>query len=302
MSINDFATSMNETGIITLIPTSGLGNRLRIMASGIKLAREGNKKLQIYWNRNPELNAPFDRLFEYPLHMSIKPIPLKYKVWIVMRRFSSKLFGFENWYLSLFKFDFVFLDSMVNDVLQNRLDLQKEVNKATKTFICSYEEVNYFDLMDYQIFKPVADIQKTIEVMALQFTSATIGIHIRATDHVASIKNSPFYLFENKIDEELRNNPEVTFFIATDNEDYQNTLLQKFGKKKILFHTKVFRRDVTEGITDAVVDLFCLSKTSKIYGSYWSSFSYVAGRIGQVPVHILKKDEVANAYVNDANS
>ena len=293
---------MNESGTITLIPTSGLGNRLRIMATSMKLAREGNKKLQIYWNRNFELNARFDKLFEYPLNISVKPIPIRYKIWIEMRQFSSKLFGFENWYLSLFKFDFVFLDKMVSDVLQNRLNLQKEVNKAKKILICSCEEVNYFDLVDYQIFKPVADIQKTIKVMALQFTSATIGIHIRATDHVASIKNSPFYLFENKMHEELRINPEVTFFIATDNEDYQNTLLQKFGKKKILFHTKVFRRDVTEGITDAVVDLFCLSKTSKIYGSYWSSFSYVAGRIGQVPVHILKKDEVANAYVNDANS
>lgn len=293
---------MNEQGAITLIPTSGLGNRLRVMATAIKLAREGNKKLQIYWNRNPELNAPFDKLFEYPLNISIKPIPLNYKIWIVMRRFSSKLFGLENWYLSLFKFDFVFLDKMVNDVLQNRLDLQKEVNKAKKTFICSYEEVNYFDLPDYQIFKPVSHIQKTIEDMALQFKTSTIGIHIRATDHVTSIKNSPFSLFENKIHDELKINPEVIFFIATDNEDYRNRLLQKFGRKKILFHTKVFRRDMTEGITDAVVDLFCLSKTSKIYGSYWSSFSYVAGRIGQVPVHILRKDEVTNTYTNDADN
>lgn len=293
---------MNEPGTIKLIPTSGLGNRLRIMATAIKLAKEGNKNLQIYWNRNSELNARFDKLFELPLNIQVNPIPLKYKIWIGMRRFSSKLFGFENWYLSLFKFDFVFLDSMVNHVLQNRLDLQKEVNKATKTFICSYEEVNYYDLMDYQLFKPVPAIQKKIDMLVLQFKPSTIGIHIRATDHITSIKNSPFFLFENNIEEELRQNPEVTFFVATDNEDYQNCLLQKFGKEKILFHKKVFRRDVTEGITDAVVDLFCLSKTSKIYGSYYSSFSYVAGRIGQVPVHVLKKDEPAITYINDANN
>jgi hypothetical protein len=283
---------MDERGVITLIPTSGLGNRLRIMATSIKLAREGNKQLRIYWNRNFELNAPFDKLFEYPLNISVKPIPLKYKIWIQMRRFSSKLFGFENWYLSLFKFDLIFLDKLVTDILNKSLDLQKEVNNAKKILICSCEEVNYCDLPDYQLFKPVAAIQKEIDNHVLQFKATTIGIHIRATDHTTAIKNSPFHLFENKIEEELRLNNDTTFFVATDNEDYQNKLLQKFGSEKILFHKKVFRRDQSQGIKDAVVDLFCLSKTSKIYGSYYSSFSYIAGRIGQIPVYAMKEEDL----------
>ncbi|MGN6605055.1 MAG: hypothetical protein ACTHK8_21545 [Ginsengibacter sp.] len=292
---------MNEPGVITLIPTSGLGNRLRIMATAMKLAREGNKKLRIYWNTNSELNAPFDKLFEYPLHFSVKPVPIEYKVWIEMRRFSSKLFGFEDWYLNLFKFDFIFLDRMVTDVLQNRLNLQEEVNKAHNVFICSCEELNYCDLSDYEVFKPVTAIQKKIDNLALQFNASTIGIHIRSTDHFTSIENSPFILFENKIDEELRSNPEANFFLATDNEEHQYRLVQKFGKDKILFHKKIFRRDVTEGVADAVVDLFCLSKTSKIYGSYYSSFSYVAGRIGQVPVDILTVDGLPITYLSHGN-
>ena len=136
----------------------------------------------------------------------------------------------------------------------------------------------------------------------LQFNSSTIGIHIRSTDHSTAMKYSPFHLFENKIREELHINPEATFFVATDNEDYQSRLLREFGKEKILFHKKVFERNVTQGITDAVVDMFCLSRTSKIYGSYYSSFSYVAGRIGQVPVHILKVDESPITYLNYANN
>lgn len=279
---------MNESGTITLIPTSGLGNRLRIMATSMKLAREGNKKLQIYWNRNSELNAKFDKLFEYPLHISVKPIPARYKIWIEMRRFSSKLFGFEKWYLRLFRFDFIFFDRMAIDVLNKRLNLQNAVDKAKKIFICSCEEVNYFDLLDYHVFKPVVTIQKEIDKIVLQFKPTIIGIHIRSTDHATSIKNSPFQLFIKKIEEELSTNSDATFFLATDNEYYQNELLQKFGTHKIFFYKKVFRRDVDQGIKDAVVDLFCLSKTSKIYGSYFSSFSYVAGRIGQIPVDVIK--------------
>lgn len=293
---------MTEPGKITVIPTSGLGNRLRIMATSMKLAREGNKKLQIYWNRNSELNCRFDKLFELSPGISIKPIPFAFKIWIEMRRFSSKLFGFDKWYLKLFRFDFIFFDKMKRDVLNNNLDLQAEVNKAKKAFICSCEEVDYYDLSDYQLFKPVAELQKIIDKLVLQFNSSTIGIHIRSTDHTTAIKYSPFCLFENKIREELRINPEATFFVATDNEDYQNKLLQEFGNEKILVHKKVFERNVTQGITDAVVDIFCLSKTSKIYGSYYSSFSYVAGRLGQVPVHILKVDESPIMYLNYANN
>ncbi|MDQ6904712.1 MAG: hypothetical protein M3139_17090 [Bacteroidota bacterium] len=281
---------MSNSGTIILIPTSGLANRLRIMAAAIKLSREGGKKLIIYWDTNFELNARFGDLFEFPANILVQPIPLKYKFWINMTRFSSKLFGFEKWYLSLFKFDFIFLDRMATDVWHNRLNLQNEVDKAQHIFICSCQEVKYYDVADYQLFKPVAAIQKKIDNLVHQFKPSIIGIHIRSTDHTTSMENSPFYLFENKIEEELNVNPEASFFLATDNKEYQNKLLKKFGREKIAFHKKEFRRDVDEGIKDAVVDLFCLSKTSKIYGSYFSSFSEVAGRIGQVPVHVLKKE------------
>ena len=135
---------MNESGVITLIPTSGLGNRLRIMATAMKLAREGNKKLQIYWNRNSELNCQFEKLFELPPAISVKRIPFVFKIWIEMRRFSSKLFGFDEWYLNLFRFDFIFFDKMKRDVLDNNLDLQAEADKAKNAFICSCEEVELF--------------------------------------------------------------------------------------------------------------------------------------------------------------
>jgi hypothetical protein len=68
-------------------------------------------------------------------------------------------------------------------------------------------------------------------------------------------------------------------------------LLKKFGHDRIIFHKKVFGRSVTKGVKDAVVDLFCLSRTSKILGSYFSSFSQIAGRLGNIPVEILKIGE-----------
>ena len=39
----------------------------------------------------------------------------------------------------------------------------------------------------------------------------------------------------------------------------------------------------------AMVDLYCLAKCSKIYGSHGSSFSDVAARIGNIPLKVMKK-------------
>lgn len=282
---------MHSKGTLILIPTSGLGNRLRIITASIKLARESDKKLVIYWYKNYELYANHDELFDFHTDITIKEIPLKYKIWMFMRRVSSKILGLDKYYLRFFKFDFTFFDGMACLIWQNKMNIQNEIDKAKNVFICSCQELNYFDLKDYQLFKPKSGIQKKIDQLTLNFNPGVIGIHIRSTDNIDSIINSPFELFIKKIEDELKDNPEATFFLATDNENYQSTLIEKFGSDKIISQVKEFRRDVSNGIKDAVVDLFCLSKTSKIYGSYFSSFSYVAGRIGNVQVEVLKIEE-----------
>ncbi|MDR2121881.1 MAG: hypothetical protein LBP34_02035 [Flavobacteriaceae bacterium] len=41
---------------------------------------------------------------------------------------------------------------------------------------------------------------------------------------------------------------------------------------------KVLDRNLKQGIQDAVVDMFCLANTQKIYGFYWSSYSEIAAK------------------------
>ena len=48
------------------------------------------------------------------------------------------------------------------------------------------------------------------------------------------------------------------------------------------------RRDTLAGMQDAVVDLFCLSRTRKLLGSYWSSFSDMAAELSGIPLQIVK--------------
>jgi hypothetical protein len=282
---------LKDNGKILLIPTSGLANRVRIIASTIRLARESNKKIAIYWDSNVGLRADFDELFEDITSIPVRKIPVKYKAWIKMTQYSSRLSGFDKWYLKLFNFDFIFLDSMAIKVWHNKMNLLSEVSNAKDVLICSGQEINYFDLEDYQLFVPKSGLRKRIENITRKFATNTIGIHIRATDNEASKKYSPLSVFINKMEDEIDYDPNRTFFVATDDEKYQEILLEQFGRERIFFHDKVFGRNVTQGIKDAVIDLFCLSRTSKIYGSYFSSFSDIAGRLGNVPVEVLKIEE-----------
>ncbi len=282
---------MQETGKIILIPTSGLANRLRIIASTIKLGKESGKNIIVYWDRNDCLCADFYELFEDISSISIMKIPLKYKVWIKMTQYSSRLGGFDKWYLRLFNFDFIFLDSMAKQVWHNKMNLPEEVKKAQKILICSGQEINYFELDDYKLFVPKNSLGKRIEDIARKFAVHTIGIHIRGTDNKESNRYSPLAVFIKKMKDEIGANSIVTFFVATDEEGYQEILLKEFGSKRIFFQDKVFGRNIIEGINGAVIDLFCLSRTSKIYGSYFSSYSQIAARIGNVPLEILKEDE-----------
>ena len=120
------------------------------------------------------------------------------------------------------------------------------------------------------------------------FPDKIIGVHIRRTDNVVAIKESSLDLFISKIRLDLARDPDMYFFLATDDPNVENELISLF-KTRIICTNKKFTRSSRDGIIGAMVDLYCLAATTKIYGSYWSSFSSVAASIGNVPLQIVKR-------------
>jgi len=275
-------------GTIVVIPTEGLANRIRIIASSFKLARESGKKLCVYWHLDVGLNAEFKNLFYEIEALPVKKVPVKYKIWMFLNIPNPRLRFLNKWYLKILNFGFTFFDSNAQQLWDKKINLLEEANKTKNIFISSCQELNYFDIEDYKIFIPQPEILKIIDAISQNFTSNTIGIHIRSTDHQWAKKHSPLWVFADKMQEEINTNPGINFFVSTDNMEYQEKLLQKFGRDKIIFHEKDFSRNTSKGIVDAVIDIFCLSRTSKIYGSYLSSFSEIAGRIGDTEVETLR--------------
>jgi hypothetical protein len=50
-------------------------------------------------------------------------------------------------------------------------------------------------------------------------------------------------------------------------------------------------RDSADGVVQAAVELYALSRTQRVYGSYWSSFSHTAAHIGGIQEFTVLKDE-----------
>jgi hypothetical protein len=51
----------------------------------------------------------------------------------------------------------------------------------------------------------------------------------------------------------------------------------------------VLNRHSKEGILEAVLEIYSLSKTARIFGSYYSSYSEMAAKLGKIKLEVLKK-------------
>ncbi len=241
--------------MILLKPEAGLCNRMRAVSSAEFLADKYNKKIIMFWSMDSGLNCRFDTLF--------KKIPNVYV-------FNYRL-----------KFDFItrIIQFFVKNKFVNaRIKQKAEIENAVKTkklvyistFSNIYEENNFKKLII------VPEIQKKINALLPDSQTNLVGIHIRRTDHVRAIENSPTELFVKEINKELTEFPDTRFYLATDSLEEEKTLKDSFGDKIITNCSRELSRNSSQGIVDALVDLGCLNKCSKIIGSDWSSFSWTA--------------------------
>ncbi len=131
------------------------------------------------------------------------------------------------------------------------------------------------------------ELRAEVEELCSKYAPYTVGVHIRRTDNALAISHSPLHAFKQAIEAEIEAHPAVRFFLATDDEQLKQQMQADYPSRFIVQKTQV-RRDTLQGIREAVIDLYCLAATSKLLGSYWSSFTDTAAELGQIPVQIVK--------------
>jgi hypothetical protein len=154
-------------------------------------------------------------------------------------------------------------------------DLKTFLKKNPLCYIeCCYRVAKMTSRYDY--LQPTTVINTAIKKVISEFNPFTVGLHIRRTDHKAAKEVSTEEKFLKIASKELEANIETNFFVSTDDPVTKARLKKEFGEKIISHDVTSYSRNSESAIVDAVVDLFSLSKTTKIYGSHHSSFSQTA--------------------------
>ena len=271
--------------MIFLQPHSGLANRIRVIVSGISLAKKLNQPIVLIWRKDAGCNIEFYELFEPIKGLIVKEYSLKFFIMNMIR--GKKYF---TWIPRLIGIDFYMFDENFKEFVWNNNRYKLDACLLKKSIKNIYINAchDFCDGNDeFAQFVPADRIKALILENTKYFTLKTVGIHIRRADNNQSIKNSPTELFVDQIQKDIDEDNDVNFFLATDDTATEQFLKNQFPGK-IFSAKKQYNRNSREGMTGAMVDLYCLSKSAKIYGSYWSSFSDVAAQIGGISLEVMK--------------
>ena len=126
--------------------------------------------------------------------------------------------------------------------------------------------------------------------MTASFGNRCVGVHIRRTDNAVSMGKSTTKQFIALMQKELDAHADTKFFLATDDMKEEALLRETFPGKIISNESRTLERDSVTGMHDALLDLYCLSATQKLIGSYWSSFTDIAADMGGIEKLIAGED------------
>lgn len=280
---------------LVIKPIGGLANRLLVVDSAIKIQRYLNPdKTIIIWERNRNLNCSFKELFHYPDHLHFTETK-------GFNKFSIRsYFQFYNsFYPSSFRWSF--FNKMLGKERKFKKiyyseDIESLITKGDNFLLNSKDEYIYISFYErfYNssghicAFKPIHEIQCQIEKIASRFDKTTIGVHIRRSDHEDSIHFSPIEGFIEKMKLKI-DQTDASFFLSTDSDHVKKTIKKMFGERVFTRDSKHDRNNPVGG-KDAVIDMFCLSNTKELIGSYKSTFSQVAAEIGGIENHLIYVD------------
>lgn len=285
--------------ILYINPIGGLANRMRAMAAGICLARDLGVDFRIVWCPNAELHARFDEIFEVPELLKgkfIHPSPLTYSLLfsvprkknlyvssITLRRYKKCLLtGRPEWHLT--ESD----DPAKREVLSYFASCKTDEGNENYYIQGGTDYYPYSEKFYRSLFRPIKSIRERAASILADRSSPLIGVHIRRTDNIVSIDNSPENLFRDKMNRLLEEYPSIRFYLATDSEEVKENFKNTFGDS-IRYGERKTSRDTLEGIRDALIEMYILAGCDAIYGSYFSSFSEAAAIIGDTKLYVVRK-------------
>ncbi len=258
--------------MINLLPAGGLCNRLQCIECAYRLCRESKERLNVFWVLvDDAMREMYSEMF-MPFPDNVQLIErCKYSGWV------RSLFSWKN----PMRFKPEEADQLIKRCLSGR------TNFLTAYYNCESFYAPNDGGYDYSWLRPKTSIRQKIDEIFNMLDGASIGVHIRRTDNQWSIEHSSNEAFFKKLDCEIGENPDVKFYLASDDAQVKQDFKSRYKDK--VKTRPVLARHQAGSVADAVVDLFLLARMNKIYGSFRSSFSSVASRIYGIPLEVVSE-------------
>jgi hypothetical protein len=267
---------------------NGLANRLRTIDSFYGFSKSLSKNLSVCWEPGPGWSD--DHFTDLFVNQEINFISSKEYSVVADRTFNLQSSIRKSDDRLSYVFSEPYADTYRKIITEN---LCYSGDSCLEYMMPDYfKEQNLF----YSLLRPVKIIQDKITQISSKFDSNTVGVHVRRGDAWNSKTKDQFKIsdddsFFTLMDKEINKNPAVGFFLSTDSEETNEKFLKKYKDRIIHNEKKIYYNSICQyqpkyNQDDAVTDLFLLSKTNKIIGSNWSSFSYLSSRISNIKLVI----------------
>ena len=266
-------------GTLEIEPLNALCNRLRVIDSACSLAEQTEMDLILHWNNGAGVVCRYEDLFVVPERVK------KVWNWDITRR-SSRILRRLRSKVAVLAGQRTYDNQAIVDLVNAGKD-PAELLHMPSVYVSTACRFLPADSIQRHL-QPVPSIARKVEQIASRFDGSTVGVHIRRGDQGKSLEVSTLGKFITRMTRELDQNGAVWFFLATDCFDTERIIKQHFGER-ILTHSKLsVDRNDPDAIKDAVIELTCLSRTTKLLGSYYSSFSETAAQLGNIELDIVQ--------------
>jgi len=267
---------MSSSKTIYLLPYGGLCNRINAISSSIQFINENHYKLKIYWENSVDLAADFEDLFEA---IDMKNVELLKLQWYHILYFRVRK---SNLFIPRILRTFAGLNQIEN--WSSKSGSLNQAIKGDKNYLSTCHAIGEKGDIS-RVFKPNSILSKELKNVQENFSTNTIGVHIRRGDHAKAIDASPIEGFYTKMDNEILKDANTKFYLATDSEEVKNSLEKKYEGRIITYETPLTRTSIS-GMHGAIIDLWNLSSCKKVIGTKLSMFSLVSSEIKGVKLDL----------------
>lgn len=257
----------------------GLGNRLRAIASAAAIAESANRELVVIWEPDCHCECRFSDLFDYSGE-------------VIERSFIA-----EARERGMLVFNYMEVEDGakkdVDVVLVDGADAYARSAYTLKSTLTDWDKENVF-LRSLKPSRAVLDLVNSVDV------EGRIGVHVRMEGGRGLDQNSydsnqnwtdegheqlhywreksHYSRFVKRIDQLIKESPELRLFLATDLPENYRIFEDYYGERLAHLKRDIFDRSeqqIVYGLADAIL----LSRCRGLLGSTWSSFSELAMRL-----------------------